>query len=179
MSLFPITTARGLTGQPVMAYNWEVVIPDPPSVVSPYVEHMSVKARSVVVPGVEGQGYDTHFGPFVFAHPGRKTYPRRLDIRFEETYVKPIIEALKLWKQLVFDEEAGAGVDEGALKANLWIRLLGPNPEGEQAIEGAVHVYDVFPINVANITLGYDNDAQIFVNVTMAYNIWRWESWPF
>jgi hypothetical protein len=162
-----------------MAYNWEVVIPDPPSVVSPYVELMSVKARSVVIPGVEDQGYDTQFGPFVFSHPGRKVYPRRLDLRFEETYVKPVIEALKLWQQLVFDEEAGAGVNEDALKANLWVRLLGPDPEGRQAIEGAVHVYDVFPINIANITLGYDSDAQIFVAVTMAYNVWRWESWPF
>lgn len=179
MSLFPITTARGLTGQPVMAYNWEVVIPDPPSVVSPYVESMSLKARSVVIPGVEDQGYDTHFGPFVFTHPGRKTYPRRLAMRFEETYVKPVIEALKLWQQQVFDEEAGAGVDEGALKANLWVRLLGPDPEGKQAIEGAIHVYDVFPINVADVTLGYDSDAQIFVAVIMAYNVWRWEAWPF
>ena len=179
MSLFPITTARGLVGQPVMAHNWEVVIPDPPSVVSSYVTHMSIKARNVMIPGVENQGYDTQFGPFVFVHPGRKTYPRRIDMRFEETYVKPIIEALKLWQQLVFDEEAGAGVDEGALKANMWIRLLGPDPEGEQAIDGAVHVYDVFPINIANTSVGYDADGQIFVGATMAYNVWRWESWPF
>ena len=179
MSLLPIATARGLLGQPVMAYNWEVVIPDPPAVVGPYVEQMSLKARSVVIPGVENQGYDTQFGPFIFSHPGRKSYPRRLDLRFEETYVKPVLEALKLWEQQVFDEEAGVGIDEGDLKANLWIRLLGPNPEGVQAIEGAIHVYDAFPISIANITIGYGDDGQIFVNVTMAYNVWRWESWPF
>ena len=179
MSLFPITTARGLMGQPVMAYSWEVVIPDPPAVVNPYVEYMSVKARSVAIPGVESKGYDTQFGHFVFTHPGRKEYPRRLNLRFEETYIRPVIEALKLWQQLVLDEETGVGVDEGALKANLWVRLLGPNPEGEQAIDGAIHVYDVFPINVADTPLGYSEDGQIFVNVTMAYNVWRWESWPF
>ena len=179
MSLFPITTARGLMGQPVMAYNWEVVIPDPPAAVAPYVDHMSVKARSVVIPGVENQGYETQFGPFIFSHPGRKTYPRKLGLRFEETYVRPIIEALKLWEQQVFDEEKGTGIDEDALKANLWLRLLGPNPEGEQAIKGAIHVYDVFPINVADTPLGYGEDGQVFVNVTMAYNVWRWESWPF
>ena len=179
MSLFPITRARGLLGQPVMAYNWEVVIPDPPAVVAPYVEQLSLKARSVVIPGVENQAYDTQFGPFVFTHPGRKTYPRRLDLRFEETYFRPVIEAFKLWQQQVFDEEAGVGVDEDALKANLWVRFLGPNPEGVQAIDGAIHVYSVIPVNIANIPLGYSDDGQVFVNVTMAYNVWRWESWPF
>lgn len=179
MSLVPIARARRLTGQPVMAFNWEVVIPDPPAVVVPYVEHISFKARSVVIPGVAGQGYDTRFGPFVFTHPGRKVYPRRLNIRFEETYVKPVIEAFKLWSQQTFDEEAGAGITEDALKANLWIRLLGPDPEGQQAIEGAAHVYDVFPISVADVPLAYNEDGQVFVTVTMAFNVWRWETWPF
>ena len=167
MSLFPISTARGLIGQPVMAYNWEVVIPDPPSTVVPYVESLSVKARTVAIPG------------FVFTHPGRKEYPRRLDMRFLETYTKSVVEAMKLWTQQVFDEEAGAGIDESNLKANVWIRLLGPDPEGEQAIDGAIHVYEAFPISVANTTLGYNEDGPVMVNVSMAYNIWRWESWPF
>lgn len=179
MSLFPITSARSLTGQPVMAYNWEMVIPDPPEVVVPFTEHISVKARSVVIPGVDMQSYDTRFGPFTFVHPGRKTYPRRMELRFEETYIKPILEAMKLWTQLAFDEESGTGIPEDALKANLWVRLLGPDPEGAQGIPQAMHAYDAFPVSVANVPLAYTEEGQVFVSVTMAFNVWRWETWPF
>lgn len=179
MSLFPINTARGIIGQPVMTYNWEVVIPDPPAVVAPYVASLSVKARSVVIPGVENKGYDTQFGPLVFSHPGRKEYPRRLAMRFLETYNKSVVEAFKLWEQQVLDEEGGTGADEADLKANMWVRMLGPDPEGVQAISGAVHVYNVFPLSVADTSLAYQDDGQVYVNVVMAYNVWEWETWPF
>lgn len=179
MSLFPITRARGLIGQPILAYNWEVVIPNLPSAVSQYAESLSVKARSISMPGVDNAGYETHFGPFVFSHPGKKTYPRRMNITFEEGYSNPVVEAMKLWMQQVFDEQAGAGMSEALLKSDLWIRLLGPGGEGGAEMDGAIHVYEAFPMNVSDTNLDYSSESQIMLSVTMAYNVWRWESWPF
>lgn len=179
-SLFPISSARGLLGQPIAAYNWEIVFPELPAAVAKYAESLSVKARSVSIPGVQGEGSETNFGPFVFSHPGKKTYPRKLSMTFEEAYSNPVVEALKLWAQLIFDEESGAGAEEEALKSDVWIRLLGPDPEGDpQSFDGAIHVYNAFPVSVPDTSLDYSSDAAIMVSVTMAYNLWRWESWPF
>ncbi len=180
MSLFPISTARGLIGQPVMAFNWEMIIPDPPAVVAPYVQSLSLKVRTAAIPGVQQEGYDTQFGPFVYVHPGRKSYSRRVTLSFEEGYSKPVVEAFKLWSSQILDEEGGIGVDESDNKANMWLRLLGPNPEGNvQGISGAVHVYHAFPFSVNDTALSYSEEGQVMVNVVMAFNVWRWESWPF
>lgn len=180
MSLIPISRARGLLGQPVMEFNWEVVIPDPPPVISQYIESLSVKARGAMLPGVQQQGKDTHFGPFVFAHPGKKTYPKLLNMRFEESYTRPVLEALKIWADQSFDEEAGAGAPEDANKSNMWIRILGPNPEATvQGFTNAMHLYNVFPRNVTDASVNYQGESQLFINAVMAYNVWRWEPWPF
>jgi len=176
--LFPISSARGILGQPVPVYNWEVVIPDPPAALSQDVEGMSIKARDVAVPAVTGEGYDTRFGPFTFTHPGRKSYSRSVGLRFEESYNRPMIRAMKLWMQHIFDEEAGAGIQEGQLKANMWIRLLGPDSENEGQA-GAIHVYEVFPKGIQDTPLSYAGDGQVFVSVDMGFNVWRWEAWPF
>lgn len=179
MSLFPITAARSLMGQPVLTHGWEVVVPDLPAAVSPYSQSLSLKARSTSIPGQTNQVYETSYGPFIYTHPGKKTYPRRLNIQFEETYVDPVTAALKMWNQLVLDEESGAGELEADLKASIWLRILGPDPEGAPAIAEAVHLYEAFPAGVIDSAMDYRADGQVFVSVEMAYNVWRWETWPF
>lgn len=177
MSLFPITVARGLIGQPLMVYSWEVVIPNLPASLGAFSRSLSLKARAVTIPGQQNAEYATHFGPFVFSHPGKKSYPRKINVTFEETYENLVIDAMKRWSRLVFDESTGRGEPEQAQKSDLWLRFLGPNPEG-RGIANAIHAYDVFPVTMPDAMVDYRNDGQLFVDVTFAYNVWEWEPWP-
>ena len=77
-------------------------------------------------------------------------------------------------------ETSGSGMSEEALKANIWVRLLGPKmePSGFQLTQ-AIHLYGAFPLNTPDSPLDYSTGSQVFIDVSFTYDYWRYELWPF
>lgn len=180
MSLFPIRAVRAHLGEPLKQYSWEVVIPDPPPLSLVLTYGLSIRARTAYIPGVDNQTFRTHFGPFEFIHPGKKSYPREMLIRFEEGYNWPVLPALRFWHDSIFDESSGRSFSERINTSNIWLRLLGSKPEdpGFQLTQ-AIHLYNAFPSRIADSTIQYESSEPVFFDVSFAYDYWRWELWPF
>lgn len=179
MSLIPISSARGLLSQPATAYNWEILFTDLPSSVLSSAETLSLRARTTSIPNRSEGTFVTQWGPYEFSHAGRRTYGRKLPVRFIEGYARQILPVINRWSRDIFDEESASGLPLDDLKASIWIRLLGPDPEGTQAFTEAVHVYGVLPDSQQDIGVGYDQSGALYVDVIFAYDWHRWELWPF
>ena len=180
MSIVPVKVARNLLGEPLKQYSWEVVIPDPPALLIPVTLGFSIRARGASIPGSGNEAFQTRWGPFTYNHTGKRTYPRRLGLRFEEGYKFPILPMLAFWNDLIFSESTGVGFPQKNLTSNMWIRLLGPEmePTGIQPTS-TIHVYSAFPVEVPDSPLDYASPTQVFYDVTFAYDYWRYELWPF
>jgi hypothetical protein len=176
-ALFPISSARRLLGQPLLGFNWELIVTDPPLAVQPYLERLATRVRVAAVPGRGGQVFDTHYGPYVFTHNGKRTYPRRIALQFDESYEQQVMPVMDLWSRAAFDEESATSEPESSVKANLWLRFIGPDSEDD--FTEAVHMYGAHPAIEADSPLGYNQEAMVVRSVTFAYDWWRWEPWPF
>lgn len=179
MALTVIGDARRL-GEPLKKYAWEVVISDPPvGIALAFVPVMSLRARATSIPGVEIETITTAFGPFQYEIPGRKKYPRRMAIRFEEGYNWPLLPAFVSWMNAGQNETTGAGRRAAALRSNIWLRLLGPGQGRVPQFTQAIHAYNCMPVSVSDSPLDYSASDFVHYDVTFSYDYWRWEAWPF
>ena len=176
--LIPVTAARDLLGAPMLQYRWELVIPDPPAVVLPFVLDFSLRARSTVIPGVEIESVKSKWGPFEFNIPIAKKYSQSFPVKFEEGYKFPVLPAIWAWSEAVFSETSGYGLRTDELLANIWLRLLGPGGRSLSTVE-SYHLYNAFPLQHSDSPVAYESAGQVMLDVVFAYDYWRFEPWPF
>lgn len=175
--LFGIKTARTVLRDAVKKYRWEVVITDPPPIVYPFLIPLLLRARAVTLPGIQDRPFMTHFGPYEFQHPGKRTYSHSLTIRFEEGHNFPSWPGLDLWSRTIFDESYGNTMP-GKYTTHMWIRLLGQTAEGIELTQAA-HVYNAWLMSVGDVQLDYESPDALVFDATFSYDFWRWEPWPF
>jgi hypothetical protein len=178
MSLATIRQVRAL-GEPLKKYTWEIVIPDPPSVALALSFGLVLRARSTSIPGISVEGHLLSCGPFQFQIPCRKTYSRQLGVRFEEGYNWPVLPLFASWFGSIQSETLGGSLSASQLRANLWLRLLGPKLGQVPQFTQAIHAYNVYPLNVNDSPLDYSDAGLVLFDVAFGYDYWRWEAWPF
>jgi len=179
MSLAPITQVRSQLGESLKKCTWEIVVLDPPSVALALAYGLTLRARSTSIPGVSVEPHVLSHGPFQFQIPGRKTYPRRWMVRFEEGYNWPVLPLFVSWFGSIQSETQGGSLPAASLRSNIWLRLLGPKLEQTPQFIQAIHLYNACPVNLNDSPMDYADAGLVIFDVTFGYDYWRWEAWPF
>lgn len=130
--------------------------------------------REVNIPGRSNQPIESFFHGMKQKFPGKEEFSGSFSINVEETANLDGLKALYEWKQKCFN--VNQGVSNTLLKSGLVgtaiVQFLGRD---EQAKSTSIKVWNVWPKDMPDISMSYENSASVKYQVTFEYDYWTLE----
>jgi hypothetical protein len=156
-----------------LTYRWELQFPNITKVVDGITddEPLIIRCRNVTIPGFSNEVIESNFMGSTQRFPGRLKFTPSIEAVFEETQDMTISKAINSWKDKIFNADPvgpNAGSAEGSSKRDgqsidAYLKLYkATNEESEKTFR----LFNVFPTNVADVSLDYTVSDSVKYAVT-------------
>lgn len=151
-------------GDPARAYNFEVTIPNVPGGGNGQV--LKGRARTAVIPGEEVQTFEQNQQGHTIKHAGIKTYPRTIEVQFEESNNYDVKTMLERWLDLVADRRTMVHADSSVYKTTCLIQLLRNNKK----VAKTIRLNGFFITTTPDVPLDATSNDSVKIGATFSYD---------
>lgn len=156
-------------------YTWELIIPveNIPGVKGVNSEDLTLRCRSVSIPGRSNDVITSNFGGMEIHYPGRLKFTQPFTITFEEYADRKIAKMIYEWQQLMFDQETGGGSGKG-VKTDVTLKLKNYDGVTDVKQYGSIKIQNAWPESLAEVSLNYSESSAITYSLTLRYDQWSY-----
>ena len=157
-------------------YTWELLL-TPPSVISDSTEEeITIRCRSVVIPGRSQEFITSNFMGMEQFFPGRVKFTNPFNITFEEFEDRKIAQLLWKWQQILFDTTTGGGsgnVKKESVAQSCILQLL--DYQGLKVPQyGKIQINNAWPESVAEVPMSYAESTALQYTLALRYDTWEY-----
>jgi len=133
-------------------------------------DHLEVRAQSTAIPGRSfGEILVPYMGSAGVKYPGKLVMTHIWPAVFIEGNDRATWDAVYPWMQAIQNARTGVGGNDPDIKADVYLRLIGQN----KAVTSKIKLVGCYPQAVDEVPLAYEDESNIFYNVTFSYDYWE------
>ena len=137
-------------------------------------EELKIRARTVSMPSRGVETIDSNFMSQKQFFPGKPTFGNTVSVTFEESENQNVAKVLYAWQNMVMDIRSGHSNKLGKRGLNtyvldMYVSLL--SYAGEKS-DTVIYFKNVFPQNVADVSLTYDGSGAVKFDATFQFDFW-------
>ena len=180
---FHIDSKFAAVGDVLRSYAWEVDIPKLDQVTSSLdSEGFKIRARSASIPGRSIQPIESNYRGMKQMFAGRVTFNHTWPVTLEEFQDQKVQMAMYEWNQLIFDvdpnKDTGGGsqgiTDKRGDKGYAVNIILTQLKYDNSPLAKRIELVNAWPQSVDDVGLDYGGNDSVKLNVTFAYDFWKY-----
>lgn len=150
-------------GQPQMAYNWEINLRSPFTIV----DNLKFRARSMSIPDDASEPIQIPHKFYDIWYPGRDASAHTIDLSFWDNEDLDLYTSINAWREAIQSLVLGVQAPKNAIIGIADMHLLKANGQ----ISKTWILINAWPENVQPTTLDYTTNDAITISFTMRYDL--------
>jgi hypothetical protein len=167
MGQMGVDTLKNNLTNPARIYLWDFEIPAPKG--SGSTDVWFIRAQTATIPGKSFEDIDINYkGTGGYRVPGRERFDHNYPVTVIEGEDRLAFTAINSWQNQIRGTN-GVGEPDSALKTDAIITLN----DNKESAWLRIKLVGIYPKEVGNVDLTYDNSGNVKFNVVFSYD--RWE----